>query len=103
VRQRLDDENEWPTVVTEAVQFARDLCIRDAAKPLLAVLRRGLKPNAWEPDVEVALVALEAVRHLGGDPAKSAIAMASSPAAPAGFKAAARLAEQQKPECSQAH
>jgi hypothetical protein len=88
VEARLKDKDEWPQVVAEAVQFASALCIQAAAPALLELLRHGIKPDAWAPDADTALLALEALARLGGANAKSAFALAESSAAPQVFHTA---------------
>jgi hypothetical protein len=88
VAARLEDKEEWPEVLTEGVRFAADLCIREADKVLLRLLERGIKPDAWEPDAELGVQALEALLRLGGEAAKRATRLANSRTAPASFRAA---------------
>jgi hypothetical protein len=87
VKERLADKKEWPEVLTEAVRFAAELCVHDAEKTLLTLLERGIKPDAWEPDAELGVQALEALLRLGGSAAKAAAALANSTAAPPNFRA----------------
>jgi HEAT repeat protein len=88
VKARLEDRQEWPEVLTEAVRFAAELCIADADKGLLRLLERGIKPDAWGPDAELAVQALEALLKLGGPARKAAMQLANSQAAPPSFRAA---------------
>ena len=102
VLARLTSDKEWPDVTSEAVGYVRELCVHDGAEALLALVQRGAKPNAWEPDVGLALEALDALGALGGDEAEQARAIASSPLAPAGFRETARRSKAVAPAC-QAH
>ncbi len=99
VKKRLLHRDEWPEVVTEAIGFARTMCIHDATGGLLEVLKRGLEPGAWAPDQDVAVVAFDALLDLGGESAKAAISAARSPLAPAGFATAIERTKQRKPAC----
>lgn len=89
VKARLEDAEEWPEVLTEAVAYAGTLCVAAASKPLLALLRRGSQPDADANDAELAVAALDALRRLGGDAERAALSMATSPAAPPAFRGAA--------------
>ena len=88
VAARLRDEDEWPSVIAEGVGFARDRCIQVAADPLTVVLRRGLRPDAWAPDVDLATLALHALVVLGGAPADEALRIASRSTSPAALRGA---------------
>lgn len=87
VKQRLEDKEEWPEVLSEGVRFARELCVHQAGDTLLALLRRGAKPDAWEPDADLGLQALGALLQLGGEAAKSATQLANRAGVPPAFKA----------------
>jgi hypothetical protein len=99
VEKRLLDEGEWPVVMTEAVSFARRLCISRSAKTLRQVVDRGLKPEPWMPDVDLAALALETLVHIGAPEAESAIRAASSPAAPALLRTTADRAANSQDRC----
>jgi HEAT repeat protein len=88
VERRLADADEWPQVVAESIRFADSLCERRATKPLLAVLQRGIKPDAWAPDADNAQLALGTLLRFGGDAAKSARDLAASQGGPDALKAA---------------
>ena len=79
VKRRLEDKEEWPEVLSEGVRFARELCVHQAGDTLIALMKRGLKPDAWEPDADLGLQALSALLQLGGEPAKSATRLANEP------------------------
>ncbi len=65
VRARLADPGEWPGVLAAALGFARALCIAEAEEPAWRLVERARKPNAWDPDVPVALEAIELLGRLG--------------------------------------
>jgi HEAT repeat protein len=102
IKAKLENRDEWPEVLIEGIAYARTMCQADAGKPLLGLLRRGLKPDAWTRDVDVATLALEALLELGGQPAKDALLLARSPTAPVGFRAAAERVAAQPPRCASA-
>lgn len=89
VKERLESKEEWPEVLTESVRFASELCVEDARNALLSLVRRGMKPDAWAPDAELGLLSFEALMRLGGDAAKSAVALTRTGAAPPSYRAAA--------------
>ncbi|MCZ7678551.1 MAG: HEAT repeat domain-containing protein [Sandaracinaceae bacterium] len=66
VRARLADANEWPQVTVAALRYVHDLCLREASDALVAVIRRGLEPEPFQPDVDVAAVAVDLALLLGG-------------------------------------
>lgn len=92
--------NEWPVVIRAAISFARQRCRPDAVAPLAAAVDRGLRPNAWAPDVELAVVAIEALGAIGGADAEAVLARAGSDAAPPQLRAAVDHARQ-VPSCEQ--
>jgi hypothetical protein len=89
VRARLADGDEWPIVTTAALGFVRATCAGEAAPEVLATLARGLRPQAWAPDVETALTALEVAVALGGASRAEALTLASRPSAPEALRLAA--------------
>jgi HEAT repeat protein len=100
VAERLGDENEWPVVISEGIAYVRELCVRQGDEALSLVVDRGLKPKPWLPDVDLAANALEALSHLGGPVAESAIRAASSPDAPAILRENAERAARRTEHCS---
>jgi hypothetical protein len=98
VKALLEDKQEWPEVLTEAVAFSGALCIAEARKPLLSLLRRGAEPDADAKDADLGEAALDVLRRLGGEAERSALAIAASPASPAALRAAAQhpLAKEQR-------
>jgi hypothetical protein len=100
VEARLRKEGEWPEVQAEAIRFAAALCIHEAGPALQGAMQRGIKPDAWEPDVDNALLAFDALMRLGGADAKAALATANLPIAPAVFKTAARTQQGKPAACA---
>lgn len=97
----LQNPEEYPEVISEAVAFARALCVREAVPALRQVVSRGLKPDAWSADQELALSALEAVSAFGGEDAAWAQKQASSPLVPKEVQLAAAAALKRAPACAQ--
>jgi hypothetical protein len=90
---------EYPDVIGEGVAFARALCLDAAATTLQDVVKRGLRPNAWTADQELAFGALEALTHLGGANAKWALQRSAAPLVPANIRTAAARAVNQLAAC----
>jgi HEAT repeat protein len=99
VQKRLQDGNEWPDVTTEAIAYAKTLCIPDAAASLKGLVDRGLAANAWLADMDVAAIALETLGYIGGPQAVRSVQAASSAAAPPALQAAAKLAAKYREPC----
>jgi HEAT repeat protein len=100
VEKRLQDEEEWPVVIAEAIGFARELCLQESAAALRQVVARGIEPGAWEKDVELAAQAVEALALIGGPEARAAIKAASGADAPALLRATARRAGRSSARCA---
>jgi hypothetical protein len=62
-------------------------------------VKRGLRPNAWTADQELAFGALEALTHLGGANAKWALQRSAAPNVPATIRTAAARAVNQLATC----
>jgi hypothetical protein len=103
VKNRLEDHDEAPDVLADAVQFARALCIADAARSLASLLRRGAEPDASSYESDVGLLALGALIDLGGEPAAAALKTARGRAAPTGFRAVAEKLAAQPTVCAEGH
>lgn len=88
VRARLADANEWPQVTVAALRYVHDLCLREASDVLVAVIRRGLEPEPFQPDVDVAAVAVDLALLLGGPAAEEARSLSDRPDVPASMRAA---------------
>ncbi|RLB47373.1 MAG: hypothetical protein DRJ42_25550 [Deltaproteobacteria bacterium] len=95
VAGRLEDADEWPMVIEAAIAYASELCVPALVDPLVTVLRRGLRPDAWAPDIDSAVLAIGALRDLGGPDAAAAIRSATSERAPGPIRAAAVRAQEQ--------
>jgi hypothetical protein len=87
VRARLEDMREWPHVTVAALAYARSFCIEEAGPLLAPILRRGIEPNAWPPDVDVAAVAADLAVVLGGATAEEARRIVEGAEAPASVRA----------------
>lgn len=90
VRARLQDDDEWPRVTVAALRYVRQLCLTEAGEDVLEVLRRGIRPDAWAPDVDVAAVAMDVALRLGGATRQDASRIAAREDTPASIRAAAR-------------
>ncbi|MEQ9651594.1 MAG: hypothetical protein RLO52_39180, partial [Sandaracinaceae bacterium] len=101
VRARLTDSDEWPQVTVAALRYVRQLCVPGAEEAVLAVLRRGLEPDAWAPDVDVAAVAVDLALVLGGELAETATRLASREDAPAQIRAALRRRQESPATCGE--
>lgn len=66
--------DEWPTVMSAALEFAAHACIGAAVPELRKVLQRGLKPNAWSPDVDLAMEAIDVLGRIGTPEAHAVLA-----------------------------
>jgi hypothetical protein len=69
---RLEDRDEWPSVIEAGLGYVETLCVAEAGPALAAVIARGAREGAWEPDVEMAVRALRAAIRLGGRAAADA-------------------------------
>lgn len=101
IEPALQNPEEYPEVIAEAVAFAQTLCVRAAVPGLRQVVTRGLKPDAWSADQELALSALEAISAFGGEDAVWAHAQAASPLVPKEVQLAAAAALKRAPACAQ--
>ena len=90
---------EYPDVIEAGVGFARALCLDSAGHTLQDVVKRGLRPEAWTADQELALGALEALTHLGGQNAQWAVQRTAAPIVPPSVRAAATRAVAQPTRC----
>ncbi len=90
VAARLQDDDEWPVVIESGLALARERCAQDAREAVIAVLRRGLRDDAWAPDAELAALALETAVTVGGALGDEARQMAERSASSEALRAAAR-------------
>jgi hypothetical protein len=96
----LQNPEEYPEVISEAVAFSRALCVHAAVPGLQQVVSRGLKPEAWSADQELALAALETLSAFGGEAAAWAQKRASAPVVPKEVQLAAAAAAKRPPACA---
>jgi HEAT repeat protein len=96
----LQNPEEYPEVIAEAIAFSRALCVRAAVPGLRQVVTRGLKPEAWSADQELALAALETLNAFGGEDAEWAQKHASSPLVPKEVQLAAAAASKRPSACA---
>jgi HEAT repeat protein len=101
IEPALQNAEEYPEVIAEGVAYARALCARAAIPSLQLVVTRGLKPDAWSQDQELALLALEVISSFGGKDAEWAKARAASSLVPKGVQLAAAAATQKAGACAQ--
>jgi HEAT repeat protein len=99
VAARLLDSDEWPEVMEAGIAYARELCVVELAAPLSALMVRGMRHDAWAPDVDLSVAAVEALGVLGGQVATEALERASSPASPGPIRQAASRARQHGESC----
>ena len=103
VAARLADDDEWPIVISAGLELARALCSQDAHGAVMAVLQRGQRDDAWAPDAEMAVLALETAVMIGGALADDARQVAERSSAPESLRGAARrLRERSAAACSAA-
>jgi hypothetical protein len=88
VRGRLEDDDEWPQVTVAALDFVRELCVRDAGPSVITVVRRGLRDGAWPPDIDVGAVAVELAVSLGGETEREVALLLDDPSVPASMREA---------------
>jgi hypothetical protein len=100
VRARLLDGDEWPQVTAAALTYVRELCLVEADEAVGVVLQRGLAPSAWQPDVDVAALAVDVALAIGGGTAEQARQLESRPDAPAALRAALQRARERPAACA---
>jgi hypothetical protein len=101
IQPLVDNHEEYPEVIAEGIAFAKGLCVSAAAPSLQGVVGRGLQPDAWTPDQELALSALEALSALGGSHAAWARDHAVGPLVPKELHDAAARAAEKPGACRQ--
>lgn len=79
----LQDEQEWPHVVTRAVDVAGARCAETLGPALVSVVARGARPNANAGQLEAAQMALRVALSMGGATERDARAAAQGPSAAA--------------------
>lgn len=90
VEARLLAEQEWPRVLEAALDYVDRLCPPRASAAVHRVLRRGLRPGAWPPDVDLAALAASIAPRVGDDAAELARAATAREEVPASIRRAAR-------------
>jgi hypothetical protein len=98
VGERLTDEGEWPAVIEAAMDYARHVCATELVEGLWHVVRRGTRPNAWGPDLDLAIRAVETIGMVGGPQASEPLEAASGSMV-AGVRHAAERARQRGAVC----
>lgn len=88
VEARMTDDDEWPEVIAAGIRFAQGRCSTDAVPALAAVIERARRPEAWAPDVDLAVVAIDALVAIGGPEAEAALTRAGEELAPPPLRAA---------------
>lgn len=91
VAERMRDRGERPDVLAEAIAFAETLCIQEAKPLLLEWLELGRAPTATSEQTDAALSSLHALRRLGGDAERQALARASAASSIPALRSAAGL------------
>jgi len=99
IKGMVENAEEYPEVIGAGIGFARGLCVTAAAPSLQAVVVRGLRPEAWSADQELALAALETLSALGGDAARWARDHAQGPLVPKQVQSAAAAAAAKPGTC----
>jgi hypothetical protein len=99
VQPLVANAEEFPEVISDGIAYARALCLAAASGTLQDVVKRGLRPEAWTADQELALGALEALTQLGGEHAKWAQQHSNLPMVPASMRTAAERAVSHPVQC----
>ena len=89
IRERMEDDDEWPLVTRAGVAYVRARCLEEGIPALGAVLERALVANPWLPEIEAAAEAVEALAAIGGAAAEPWLERAASDLAPAAVRQAA--------------
>lgn len=77
LRERLDDPREHPRVLESALEHVEHVCDFDAGPSLLGLIRRGIRPDARQSEIEIAVRALRVATRLGGPLAEDARTIAA--------------------------
>jgi hypothetical protein len=88
VHAHMQAPHEWPEVQAAAMRFAVRLCRADAREDLVTLLRRSLRPDAAESDLQLGMQSLQALQALGGKAADDARQIATRESAPPGLRKA---------------
>jgi hypothetical protein len=63
------------------------------------VIERGVRENAWAPDVDVAALAMDLAQRLGGETAEEATRLAGRAGVPESIRAVAERGERDASAC----
>ncbi|MCB9633683.1 MAG: HEAT repeat domain-containing protein [Sandaracinus sp.] len=96
---RMNDDGEWPEVIAAGIRFARERCLEAAVPTLRGAVERGSRPDAWAPDVDLAVAAIDALVAIGGAEAEAVVQSAAAESSPPPLRAAANSRERVTP-CS---
>ncbi len=93
IEARMNDDGEWPEVISAGVHYARTLCLASSVPTLRTLVDRGHRAGAWAPDVDLAVAAIDALLAIGGAEADGVIRTAQAENSPPLIRAAARATE----------
>jgi hypothetical protein len=99
VQPLLDNAEEYPEVLAQGIGFARALCLAAAVPSLRKIVARGIQPDAWTADQDLALSALETLSAFGGEAAAWARDHAVGPTVPKEVQLAAAAAAKRPAAC----
>ena len=99
IEARMTDDGEWPEVMSAGIRFARERCLETSVPTLTAVIERGRRPDAWAPDVDLAMAAIDALVAIGGAEAEATLTRAASESSPPPLRAAANSRERITQRC----
>jgi hypothetical protein len=100
IEARMNDDGEWPEVLSAGIRFARERCLAASVPTLTAVIDRGRRPDAWAPDVDLAMAAIDALVAIGGAEAEATLERAASESSPPPLRAAANSRERVTQRCT---
>ncbi|MCU0672298.1 MAG: HEAT repeat domain-containing protein [Myxococcota bacterium] len=100
IEARMNDDGEWPEVISAGIRFARERCLEAGVPTLTAVIERGRRPDAWAPDVDLAMAAIDALVAIGGAEAEATLTRAASESSPPPLRAAANSRERVTQRCT---
>lgn len=92
VAARLSRTNELATVQRAAARYLGQVCATDHQQTLMDTVARGRRPNAYDPDVQTAVVAVAALGRLGGPEVASFLTDVRTGGPPEAIRAAAERA-----------
>lgn len=93
IEARMNDDGEWPEVISAGVHYARTLCLASSVPTLRTLVDRGRRAGAWAPDVDLAVAAIDALLAIGGEEAGGALRAAQEENSPPLLRAAVRAPE----------